>query len=209
MNHNEAADELLGDAAIRFPTDTMVQSMWVDAALRRNDLKAAEQRAATVRERLPDQSVGFTLGARVLRDSGQADRARELLIDARRRWPNDRHLRRAEAEDAMNRRDWAAADRLWAEVRAAEPADVAGWLGGAASLREAGQNELADAMLRDAQERFTTSVSVYAMLATLGAAPPRPRRGDSPLGSATRAVSGGGDRLYRRRTDVAGRGPPG
>jgi tetratricopeptide (TPR) repeat protein len=165
--HFDEAEMVLGDAVARFSADLTIHTMWVEAAVRRKDWPVAAERAAMMRECLPQAAMGYVQGARALRELRQFDLAGHILMEGRNRLPNDVQIRRTEAHHAVALRDWSAADRLWAEVRAAAPNHVAGYIGGAEALHAANRQKDADALMLEATRLFPDHIPAWTALARL------------------------------------------
>ncbi|HVH79779.1 MAG TPA: tetratricopeptide repeat protein [Stellaceae bacterium] len=165
-----AAEALFAEAVGQFPQDVGALIDWTDMAMRRRDWPESQRRCAALRERFPDHSFGYVVGARALRDAGDLVAAEALLAEAAERFPQDAGVLIDWADAAVRRRDWGEAQRRSALLRERLPDHVVGYVIGARALRDEGRHAAAEAMLADAMERFPQDMSVagdYALLALI------------------------------------------
>ena len=81
--------------------------------------------------------------------------------------PPDRLLLTEEAWKAFHRRDWDAADRLWAELRAHFPDALIGYAAAITNLREAHRLKAAEALAEVMLVRFPNEASAHTEYAWL------------------------------------------
>src|SRR5205085_5324336 len=123
---------------------------------------------AQLRERFPEEPELIFRAARLLKESGHLDEADALLETGSRKHRQNLgfHLQRAWL--AHERRDFAAAVERWAELREALPDHPAGYHGAAASLREAGRLDDAEAVAAAGMQKFPDDPGIadeYARIA--------------------------------------------
>jgi tetratricopeptide (TPR) repeat protein len=82
------------------------------------------------------------------------DEAEELMSEGRKRFPRDLYYARGYAQVAAERRDYVEAARRWDVVRKKFPNSWEGYALGAASLKELGQLDEAEALLERAIKLF-------------------------------------------------------
>jgi tetratricopeptide (TPR) repeat protein len=142
-----------------------VDLAWV--ATERKDWAVAIERWEAVREKLPDQVVGYLGGARVLRESERLSEAETLLKEARERFPEHQQVSVDLGYLALAQRDSERAAELWAEVRVKFPNRVEGYLWGALALRELQELEAAEGLARAGVELHPTHAHLLADFAKL------------------------------------------
>lgn len=148
------AESLLEQAMARLPNDPapVVDHAWVSNIAR--DWSEAANRWERIRQRFPEMMVGYTAGAMALRELGRFDDAEELLKEAVKRFPNERHPLIDLAWLATAQRDWRGAVLRWADVRARFPETREGYLRGAQALASLWQYDEADALYAEGMSRF-------------------------------------------------------
>jgi tetratricopeptide (TPR) repeat protein len=167
----DLADALLQYALERFPDVPWLTIEYGWVAHSRRDWAEAARRWESARARAPDVSVGYTSGAIALRELGRLAEADALLIEAAKRFPDEPQVAIEHAWLAEARRDWAEAARLWNSVRARQAGEEAAYIGVARALREQGNTEASDRMLREAIARFPdrpAPLTEHAWLAHIG-----------------------------------------
>ena len=169
----EAAEALLRDAIERFPAEAgpRIDHAWI--AHVRRDWPEAARRWEQVRERHDSHSVGYSAGAVALREAGRVDEAAALLGTAVARFPAEPNPAIEQAWLAHHRRDWQTAIGQWEAVRRRFPQLVAGHVGGAQALREAGRLDEAEMLLAAGIEAFPGDAGLRIEHAATAA-----RRGD-------------------------------
>jgi predicted Zn-dependent protease len=155
--HPQAADDILCQAARRFPADLWLAVDSAKAAVGRGDLAEAQHRWSAVIDRFPGEPVGYSGLGRTLLAAGDLDAAETLLCDALARFPADLWIPVFYARTATVREDWPAACRRWAIVRAAHPDYQPAWLESGEALCRAGRLVAAEALLYEATTRFSDS----------------------------------------------------
>jgi tetratricopeptide (TPR) repeat protein len=147
-------DQWLAEARARFPGDLGVAFEYARSAQRRRDFDEGGRRWQSVCAEFPDEPVAYVGLVTALREAEQFDAADDAAAAALARFPDAFELLVAHAFVAQMRRDWAEAARRWEAARVCQPEHHIGWVLGGRSLRECGQADLADALLRPAIERF-------------------------------------------------------
>ena len=148
------ADALLNKALARFPEDRDVALAWTDLAVDRKDWNEARRRAAAVLATFGDSLAAYQALATILRTLEDWDEADAVLTEACRRFPGEQALAVDHAMIAHIRRDGAASAARWSNLRSRFPGEIAGFTFGALELRLAGRWDEADALLREARDRF-------------------------------------------------------
>jgi Flp pilus assembly protein TadD len=126
----DEADACLVDAVARFPLACFVAANYAVNADENFDRTEALRRWQVVRDRFPDEAIGYAgLGA-ALKWCGSFDAADALLSDGMRRFPHDSNIAINHLLVAAFRRDWREAARRWDTLRQRFPDDPrvkAGW----------------------------------------------------------------------------------
>ena len=150
FGRHEEAERILNDASGRFADNEQIAiaSGWLANA--RRDWPAALTRWEAVRERSPDNPLGYLGGANALREIGRPDEAEAMLDAAATRFPDHEQLAMAHAWSANARRDWPAAVRRWESVRTRFPDNPRSHLGGVRALQNTDHSDQADALLASA-----------------------------------------------------------
>jgi predicted Zn-dependent protease len=152
--HIEDAEALLAEAIIAFPDDPAAAIEQARLAQVRRDWPDALRRWSAIRQRFPNQPHGYSGAAVAHRQSGEFDAADALLRHAMERFPDLAWLAVEYGWVAHVRHDWPEAVIRWQAVRARVPDTLVGYTSEATALRELGRMEEAEAVLRDAAERF-------------------------------------------------------
>ena len=158
----DAAEALLQQAATRFPTDPQVRIEQGWLAQVRKDWASAACRWETVRATLPQEAVGYTAGARALRELGQMHEAGQLLQAAIARFPGRPEPCTEYAWLAQIQRNWPAAIERWSTVRAAFPALPDGYVQAARALAELSRHEEAEQVLTVGATRLPDAAEIAA-----------------------------------------------
>ena len=148
------AEVLAEESVRRFPHRPGSYLRRAELAMRREAWGLAVERWEAVRRAFPGLASGFERGTVALMNAGRLQEAEGLAEEAVRRF-RDRpwsYIRRAEL--AMRRGDWGFAVERWEAVRGAFPDHASSYLRGAVALRKAGRLEEAEALAREAVERF-------------------------------------------------------
>ena len=150
----EEAEAVACEAAERFPGYSRGYVQRAEVAMYREDWEGAVERWEAVRGAFPDHASGYERCTVALMNAGRLEEAEVLAEEAVRRFPHrpGSHLRRAEL--VMRRGDWEGAVERWEAVRGAFPDHASSYLRGAVALRKAGRLEEAEALAREAVERF-------------------------------------------------------
>jgi tetratricopeptide (TPR) repeat protein len=164
------AEALLAAAVSRFATDPTPAIDYAGLAHARHDWPDALRRWSAVREHFPDQPQGYSGAAVAHRQLGDFDLADALLQYALERFPDVVSLVFEHGWVAHIRRDWPEAVRRWETARARAPEVFVGYTAGAVALRESGRSAEAEALLRDAAQRFPTEPRVAVEQAWLAQA---------------------------------------
>jgi tetratricopeptide (TPR) repeat protein len=154
LGRHQEAEALLQQAISRFPADPKPALDYAWIAHNRRDWTEAVRRWAELRANFPDRLEGYRNGAQSLGKLDQTAEAEALLRDAAERFPLQAGPATERASLALGRRDWVAADDLYAQVRARFPNDQAGYSGGIAALRGLRRFADAEALAGQAIERF-------------------------------------------------------
>lgn len=150
----EEAAAMAQAALARFPHEATAhcEAAWLVAA--QGNHAAAVGLWAGIRERFPEEWVAWFGGARSLRAMGDGAGAEALLGAGAAQFPKQAVLLTEYASAAVQRHDWPEAARRWAVARQNAPDHPAGYVGGGQAARELGAADEAEAILRDAVERF-------------------------------------------------------
>jgi tetratricopeptide (TPR) repeat protein len=150
----DEADAWLGEARNRFPHDIGLASHYARLAQRRRDTDEAVRRWQAVRDQFPDDPAGHICLATALREYGRFEASESAAAAGLLRFPNDPTLLVEYAFAAHMRLDWATAADRWKAARTQQPDHNIGYVLGAQCLRNLGQVDAAEAVLRTAIERF-------------------------------------------------------
>lgn len=96
------------------------------------------------------------------------DEAETLMRQGQQRFPREGRYAEGYAATAERRRDWDEAIRRWAAVRKKFPGRPAGYMSGAACLREVGRLDDADALIAQAMPKFPKSVACWLESGRIG-----------------------------------------
>ena len=169
------ADQLLGDAIIRFPDGPAASVAYAMSAHHQRDWTEACRRWAEVCDKFPDHHEGYVRLGETLRVAQRFDEADHVLTQALARFPGHPGLAAAFAQSAQARGHWDEAEKRWNAFRQRFPKHVAGWCGGAEVLRSAGKSDQAEELLERAAECFGRDPN-FLLQRALNAT----RRGDWP-----------------------------
>jgi Flp pilus assembly protein TadD len=165
--HGEESVALLRKLVRRTPKDPGVLWTWSEEAIRRQDWAEAVLRLERLRKWAPDWTLGHVEAAKALVASGRRDEAEALLAEAMRRSPEEWRIWQAAAWIAEGADEQAGAIRRWEQMRAAFPAEPAGFLGGAEALARAGEAAAAAALIRQARDFFPGDAAIKEAAARL------------------------------------------
>jgi tetratricopeptide (TPR) repeat protein len=159
------AEALLANAQERFPNEVRLFTDHALFAEARRDWPEAGIRWAVVSDRFPDVWEGLGGQARVLREQGQPDEARKVLVQALERFPAVAAPILELARLAESLRDWTAAERWWRIWVAVDPGTWWGHTSLANVIRQQGRVDEAGSMLRELVDRFRTELGPWIALA--------------------------------------------
>src|SRR5438045_8049822 len=107
------------------------------------------------RVHLPETlATSYIEEARRLKEAGRFDEMETVLREALKCVPGNSDLLVDHARLAERRGDFAEAAERWARLRREAPHHSVGFIAGALALRDAGRFDDAEALLRDAMQRF-------------------------------------------------------
>ncbi len=164
------ADRLLSHARSLFPDDIQIAIEYARLPQHAGDHERAARRFGRLRADNPNAAVAFLEQARSLLHAGQGDAAIDILADAIQRFPTDQGIAALHAEATGRMGHLEEALSLWDAIRTSFPGWTPGYLNAAKLLRGANRFAEADALLRQAVDRFApdfTCLSEYAWLAQL------------------------------------------
>ncbi|MCW3476187.1 tetratricopeptide repeat protein [Limobrevibacterium gyesilva] len=145
------SESQIADVVRQFPRSGVAAVRHAEFATAASNWDEAHQRWSVVRRRFPKDPRGYIVGARVLRELGRPDEAEAVLARARRHVRPTAEIDIAFAAAAHGRQAWKEAARRWAVVRRRHPKHKAGYLQGAAALRQIGKAAEADALVEAAK----------------------------------------------------------
>jgi tetratricopeptide (TPR) repeat protein len=125
-------------------------------AIERKDWAVAIERWEGVWERRLDEVAGYLGGAVALRETTRLDEAEALLREALGRFPDHRQVLVDLAHLRLRRRDFAGAVEILEKLRARYPNDVEAYIWGAVALRDLGQLEASEDLVRAGLELHPT-----------------------------------------------------
>ena len=150
------ADALLRIAREKFPDEPGPFVYHAGLAMAQRDYEEAVRRWEKVRERYPKEPGAYANPAIALRELRQFDEADALLRSGLKQLPDDVRLLNDYATLAQSLKDWAEANRRWAEVRRCAPESHVGYINGAKALREMRELEEAHRLLLEPTTSFRT-----------------------------------------------------
>jgi len=137
------------------------------AARADGDLIGALAIYSTLREAFPAEPAPYREAALALMEGGHGEEA-EILLDAAAEFVAlDADMEAAGATLAERRRDWSAAAARWDRARSQAPGTFEYWSNAARCQREAGLGADAEALLREAAQRFPDRIEPTRDLAWL------------------------------------------
>jgi tetratricopeptide (TPR) repeat protein len=146
----DAAETLLAEAQRRFPDVPDVAMRYSAIARHRGDKAEAFRRSENTLTRFPNHAAAYVEGAIGLREAGRDGEAETLLLEARRRFPDNAGPVIELAFIAQDRSDWAAAVEGWEDVRRMAPYHPVGYVAASHALRATGRPDEAEALLGEA-----------------------------------------------------------
>jgi tetratricopeptide (TPR) repeat protein len=156
----DAAKAMSEEAVRRFPdeAEAHTQIAWMLG----DEGRHAEAIAAwtAIRERFSNEWTVYLGGARTLRALGRDEEADAWLTAGIAQFPKQPVLLNEFANAAASRGDWAEAARRWAVIRSSDPGLLVGYTGGAQAARQVGRADEAEALLREAIDRFPADPGV-------------------------------------------------
>jgi hypothetical protein len=185
----DESEEVLTQAALRFPSSSEIATNHGWIANTRRDWSEAVQRWESVRARFPESHSGYAGAGAALRELGKFEEAEAVLAAGIERLPFSVDIAVTHAGIASMRRDWVEAARRWEAVRLQFPRSPSAYTG-AAALKALGRLDEADVLRsprvsNNARAVGDRSLSMPARLTTEGLG-----RGGAALGVGARAVSG-------------------
>ena len=168
LGRHDEAEAVIGEALERFPNDPGPRVGWAALAHGRRDWAAAAQRWESVRAIFPAEAVAYVLGIAALRALSREAEVQAVIEAGAAHCPKDPGLAIEHARLAHSAADWPEAAQRWERVRACVPNEPTGYAGGAQALRQDGRFGEADALLREATERFPDQPGLAIEWARLG-----------------------------------------
>ena len=164
------AQAILEAAMSRLPDDAelVLEYARLPMAPGRSDQKdwgEAFRRLEHVRSSFPAFENGWAVSVRSYREAERFDAAEELAADALARFPTSVDLALQWAEIAIDRAEWQEATERFAAIAQRFPHHRGGFIGVGDALGCAGRHEEADAILRDAIDRFPSSPEILSAYA--------------------------------------------
>ena len=145
----DESEEVLTQAALRFPSSSEIATNHGWIANTRRDWSEAVQRWESVRARFPESHSGYAGAGAALRELGKFEEAEAVLAAGIERLPFSVDIAVTHAGIASMRRDWVEAARRWEGVRLQFPRSPSAYTGGAAALRALGRLDEADNLLAE------------------------------------------------------------
>ena len=147
------------DGIIEHPlinADEMAAEAW--AAMGRQDFDEALRLWQRLREYFPERPEGHVCPVQVLWQAGRLGEAEAVAAEAFARFPDDPELLVQYAWIAMQRQRWNEALTWWAKARSRAPERTDAYIWAARALWQSGRLDDAEAMVKDAIERFPDSI---------------------------------------------------
>lgn len=154
LGRNTEAEAVLAAGIEQCPDDPGLATEHARLAHTARDWPETARRWERVRACAPDQPAGYAGGAQALREDGRLGEADALLHEAAERFPDQPALAIEWARLGEHHSDRSEAVRRWDLVRQRFPEQLAGHVGAAQALREAGRFDEAEALLAGALGRF-------------------------------------------------------
>ena len=152
LGRTDEADALLAAAVARAPEEYLPAAHYAGVAEHKKDWPAALERWAHVREHFGN-ATGWVQSAACLREMGRDPEAEHLLLKADILFGGNLAILTELAWIAQRSRNWPEALLRWHRVREAFPRAIMGYLGPAATYREMGSPDEADALLESGVKR--------------------------------------------------------
>jgi predicted Zn-dependent protease len=152
----DEASAILAEAAGRFADELWMTAAQAELAYACGEAEQARRLAANLRNRFPDNGVGYRIGASTARDLRSFDEASAVLTEAAARFADEIWLAGEQALLAHARGDAEQAIERLAALRAREPAEPSGYRIAVSLLRGLNRVAEAKAILEEAGSRFSS-----------------------------------------------------
>lgn len=169
LGHPRAADKVLTEGQMRYPTDKAVGSEWAKAARERGDRPEVLRRCERLRQCLPDDVFGYYFAVECLRELNRIDEAAEMLRSSYHRFPGHPDLLVQDGYIAHARQLFDEADCIWQRLRA-EHDNPAGFIAGVATLRARGSYAEADELARTTIGKYPSEPAAWFQYASVSEA---------------------------------------
>ncbi len=169
LRRDEEAESFLRQAVSLFPDDGDLADLFGWAAHHRSDWIEAACRWADLRERFPLRISGYYGGGSTLSLLNKPDEADVVYRAAFARFPVAPHLLEGFARVADRKGDRVEGARRWSALMTLFPDNVQAHIQLASCLREIGQREPAEAILKEAAGRFANVPQFLISLAEMSA----------------------------------------
>ncbi len=150
----EKAEELLILASKRFPNQRKIALQLAQISVQRQDWQQAATRWKILRQRFKPTTEDFKSESWAHAQLGDFEKAESILELARKRWPRNKILALQWAEYAMMREDWSTASTRWLGLCKKFPNLSKPYSRGVDALIRQQAFEPAEALLREAMDRF-------------------------------------------------------
>lgn len=154
------AEQLLGDATRRFPSDVSIRVGWADLAGRRADWVEAHRRWEETRRLFQHEVRAWVESANALSSATRVDEADALFEEALQRFPANLDVMFAWALLATRARSSETTQERWRRVRDAFPNHTQGYVFGAYALQDSGRPADAEVLIAEALQRFPAEMEV-------------------------------------------------
>ncbi|HEY1936275.1 MAG TPA: tetratricopeptide repeat protein [Acetobacteraceae bacterium] len=161
----DEADDLLSEAASRFPDLPGPAIARAALAARRLEWENALHLWQAVQQQFPDAWQGHSGAAMALQALGRGDEMEPLLLEANRLAPDELVPMTTLAHLAGARRDWPGLHQRWNAVRETHAGFLPAYIGAAGALTEQGMFDDADELLEQAVARFPHEMAPLAEFA--------------------------------------------
>ena len=142
LDRPDAADEILGAAATRFPRYERVVVAHARSATLRRDWPAASERWMEVRKRFPDEATAYLLQAQALREQGRTAEMLPVLEPAFERFADNEAVGLAYGRALLAIQNWSGAAAVWEQLRLRFPDNPWSYLGSIKALQGLGQADM-------------------------------------------------------------------
>jgi tetratricopeptide (TPR) repeat protein len=142
------AVRVMDEAAARFPANFFVLTACADLAMEQRDWRRAAELTEVLRARFPHHPRGYVDGGTALRHLHRTDEADRVTEAGLARYRGHLQLLVNHARTAMQRPDWAQAERRWRDVQASHPKAAVGYIGLAEMFRLRAQHAAGEDVLR-------------------------------------------------------------